>query len=87
MKKNFKNTKFGKILNKVASNAIVRGAFKATGIGSPIIETIRNVTTPDGEDKPHKSTNVQWYVVLAVLIFAVYMGWIDPKVILDFFGL
>ncbi len=82
-KKKFSERKFGKILNGIVSNKIVRGAAKITGIGSPIVETIRNWTTPPDQEKPHKSTKVQWISSLVALGILVYLGVIPIDVLID----
>lgn len=87
MGKKFKESKVGKFLHKASSNNTVRAAFSLTGIGRPVVETIRNLTTPDGQDKPHKSTKQQWILSLIVLAVLLYLGVIDKCDLLGFLGL
>jgi len=81
-KKKFRDTQVAAIINKVVSSAPVRGVLKP--VAAPVVEFIRNATTPTGQDKPHKSGKWQVFGYILILAALVYLKIIPVDVLIEF---
>lgn len=81
-KKKFRDTQIAAIINKVVSSAPVRGVLKP--VAAPVVELVRNATTPSFQDKPHKSG--KWQVLGYVIILAIltYLKIIPVDALIEF---